>query len=57
MKKFIKRKICDNFRPINDYVPHYRNKPTQNCSECIYFSSRNCGLDISDSIEPELEIF
>ena len=55
MKKTKKINGCSNFKPMHDYVSHYRNSPSQNCNECIYFSSRNCKLDISDSIEMDLD--
>ena len=57
MKKRRTNKVCVSFKPISDYISHYRNNISQNCNECVYFSSRNCGFDVSDSIETELEIF
>lgn len=52
-----KRKTCSKFKPMSDYISHYQKKPTQNCNECVYFSSRNCGFDIYNSIETDLDIF
>lgn len=57
MKKNVKIKNCSHFKPLNDYISHYRTTPTPNCNECVYFSSRNCGFDISDHIENDFDLF
>ena len=57
MKKHNKFKTCSNFKPINEYVSHYHNMPSQNCNECIYFCSKNCGYDVTDVIENDFEYF
>ncbi len=54
--KFQKKvKKCSNFKPLDEYLSHYKNSPSQNCNNCIYFSSRNCGFDISDNLGNEYD--
>ncbi|MDR1532144.1 MAG: hypothetical protein LBS62_08185 [Clostridiales bacterium] len=54
-----KMKNCRSFRAAGQDMasPSYRRIQDSNCSECVYFSSRNCGMDVADSIEPALELF
>ncbi|MDR1066213.1 MAG: hypothetical protein LBL35_02090 [Clostridiales bacterium] len=53
-----KIKNCKNFRSMNvDGYSPYRHSFDSNCMQCVYFSSRNCGMDVSDSVEPALELF
>ncbi len=53
-----KSKSCTNYKSIeNGFGAFYRNSQAANCKSCVYFSSRNCGMDAADSIEPDLEIF
>lgn len=53
----IKKNICPNFKPINDSLSFYGKSNCDNCSHCAYFSSRNCGIDIADSIETDFDYF
>jgi len=57
MKTSKKIKNCSNFKPLNEYISHYKYPSSQNCSECAYFSSRNCGFDITDNLDNETELF
>jgi len=53
----VKKNInCRNFKPLPEIPTESKNYPND-CSRCIYFSSRNCGHDIADSIDTELDIF
>ncbi len=52
-----KPKMCTGYKPVNENGLYYKKSGNTNCKECVYFSSRNCGMDIADSIEPELDIF
>lgn len=54
MKKILN---CKNFRPLTDIPLNHHNENITDCSRCVYFSSRNCGHDIADSLETELDIF
>ncbi len=53
-----KMKQCANFKLVEQQpsVP-YKRINEHNCKDCVYFSSRNCGMDIADSIEPCMDIF
>ena len=57
MKTPKKIKNCSNFKPIDEYISHYKRPSYQNCDKCVYFSSRNCGFDIGDNLECDLELF
>ena len=49
---------CRNFKGIDqDFLSPFRQSTDSNCRQCVYFSSRNCGMDVSDSIEPEIDMF
>lgn len=52
-----KMKICSNFKSINENILSYNKNFSPNCKECAYFSSRNCGMDIADSIDPDTDLF
>ncbi len=47
-------KSCASFRAIEHGGSSFRKQTTSNCKECAYFSSRNCGMDIADSLEPDI---
>lgn len=53
-----KSKNCSSFKAIEqDVFSRYKYKSLErNCKECIYFSSRNCGMDIADSIDPVIDL-
>lgn len=48
---------CSSYRPLNDvinqpFLPFYeQNTIMHNCSDCVYFSSKNCGNELSDVLE------
>lgn len=52
-----KMRICSNFKSINENISAYNKNFSPSCRECVYFSSRNCGMDIADSIDPEIDFF
>jgi len=53
-----KMKYCTNYRAADlDMISSLRRTENTNCKECVYFSSRNCGMDVADSIEPAIDIF
>lgn len=52
-----KRKQCLNFKGFDqDMSKSYKRELPISCKECVYFSSRNCGLDNADTID-FLDIF
>jgi len=53
MKKNIN---CRDFKPFPE-IPTENRSSSTDCNRCIYFSSRNCGHDIADSIDTESDIF
>ena len=56
MSEFKKSRSCANFRSVEKgLTPAFRNPQVTNCKDCVYFSSRNCGMDAADSIAPDLE--
>ncbi len=53
-----KIKNCTSFRSVDhDMSFPAKRISSGNCKDCVYFSSRNCGMDVADSIEPDLDIF
>jgi hypothetical protein len=53
-----KIKNCPSFRAVGqDGPPAHHRAHEANCAECVYFSSRNCGMDVADSIEPVVDLF
>ena len=50
-------KHCQNFRGLEmDLNNPLRQHAAQGCQHCVYFSKRNCGMEVADSIEPTLEL-
>lgn len=47
-------KKCSNFKPLNDSIHLYKSITAPCCKYCAYFSSKNCGMDIADSIDTDL---
>jgi|GEM_PF-964772 len=49
-----KIKNCANYKAIDqEMISHpMRGTHSGSCKDCVYFSSRNCGMDAADSIEP-----
>ncbi len=58
MHQMKKMKNCKHFKGM-DYDIHapFRHSQDHNCKQCVYFSSRNCGMDVSDTIEPGIDQF
>jgi len=49
---------CCNYKSVNnDGGPPFRRVYGGSCKDCVYFSSRNCGMDAADDIEPDIELF
>ena len=51
-------KLCANFKslergPAIDYI----NMHSVNCKDCMYFSSRNCGMDAISYVDPDMAMF
>ncbi|MDR1541844.1 MAG: hypothetical protein LBU32_28460 [Clostridiales bacterium] len=47
-----KIKSCVNFKSIERELPaSLSNIHEVNCKDCVYFSSRNCGMDASSVLE------
>lgn len=48
---------CSSFRPINNMINetfldfYEQNTAIHNCSDCVYFSSKNCGNELSEMLE------
>ncbi|MDR2939477.1 MAG: hypothetical protein LBV08_04050 [Clostridiales bacterium] len=57
MSGYNKNKACSNFKSLeNDIFTKYQSRSTApNCRVCVYFSSRNCGMDASNSIDPAVD--
>lgn len=51
-----KTKNCTNFKALDQEVISKFQRGTYggSCKDCVYFSSRNCGMDAADSIEPPI---
>jgi len=48
---------CAGFKAVDhDAGFSYRRGTAGSCKDCVYFSSRNCGMDVADSIEPNIEM-
>ena len=48
-------KNCKNFKSL-EALDAMHNKPCKtSCSNCIYFSSKNCHMEASNDIEPEFD--
>lgn len=56
---YTRKKLCKSFVALeSNIIPAYQNNiTTSNCKDCVYFSSRNCGMDAADEIEPPLDLF
>lgn len=56
---YSRKKMCKNYKALESHaIPAYQNTITaHNCKDCLYFSSRNCGMDAADEIEPPLDLF
>lgn len=53
-----KNKNCSNFKSREKGIgSSYRNIYDANCKECVYFSSQNCGMDVADSLSPDMNAF
>ena len=55
---YISKKLqnCAGFKALDCGTGFsYRRNASGSCKDCVYFSSRNCGMDIADSIEPNIE--
>ena len=53
-----KMKNCTSYRALDqDMISSLRHSESNNCKDCVYFSSRNCGMDVADSIEPAIDVF
>ena len=51
-------KLCAKFKsPERGLTFDYINMHSVNCKDCMYFSSRNCGMDSVSSVEPEMTMF
>ncbi len=57
MSGYSKTKSCSNFKSIeNDIFTKYQSKNSApNCRACVYFSSRNCGMDAANAIDPMMD--
>jgi len=48
---------CASYRALNeDALPAHRQNHESDCKSCVFYSSRNCGVEIADSIEPMMEL-
>ena len=51
-------KNCKNFKGLEmDLNNPLRQNAEHSCQHCVYFSKRNCGMDVADSIEPAIDLF
>lgn len=58
MTRVMNVKNCRNFKAMDqDFGAPLRRRPEGGCRQCVYFSSRNCGMDVADSIEPTIDVF
>lgn len=48
-------KNCKSFKPINISENMHNTPITSNCSHCMYFSSKNCHLEASNDLEPDVD--
>jgi hypothetical protein len=58
MEKFFKSKTCTNFHSLEKGLAFsYRIMHSVNCRDCIFFCSRNCGMDTAAFDEPDSAFF
>ena len=51
-------KLCANFKSMERGLPYYyTNIHSVNCKDCMYFSTRNCGMDAVSNVEPETAMY
>jgi hypothetical protein len=51
-------KPCANFKSLEKGLSfNYINMHSVNCKDCLYFSSRNCGMDCVSSVESDMAVF
>jgi len=51
-------KLCAGFKSLERGIPFdYTNIHSVNCKDCMYFSSRNCGMDAVSYVEPEMALY
>ena len=54
-------KKCKKYTNTDSTVTHYRAKPIDECSNCAYFSSKNCGahfsVESSTTVPPLAELY
>lgn len=51
-----RKKTCKNYKSINS-LGSFESISGEECMGCIYFSSKNCGMDLVNTLEPPLDIF
>lgn len=50
-------RLCGSYRPLNDTITgtllsfHEQNADLNICRNCVYFSSKNCGTELSGVFE------
>jgi len=51
-------KLCANYKSLERGITFdYVNIHSVNCKDCVYFTSRNCGMDAVSSVEPETAMY
>ena len=51
-------KLCSNFKSLERGISFdYSNIHSVNCKDCMYFSTRNCGMDAVSCVEPEMAMY
>ena len=51
-------KSCKYFKALEmDWNNPLRQNAESGCGQCVYFSRRNCGMDVADAIEPAIDSF
>ena len=52
------KKACYEYKAANEEMgaSYARDVSSFGCDGCVYFSSQNCRMDASDSIQPDLDL-
>ena len=49
---------CAHFKSLEKGLPFdYIDMHSVNCKDCLYFSSRNCGMDTNSLVNTEMAMF
>lgn len=50
-----KRKNCISFKSMDNFEGMHNKILKNDCSNCVYFSSKNCRLEASNDLEPDTD--